>query len=117
MGPSSSIYLLLVECHRHSPYTAQAHTVDTQAHAASLDGLDSYSTLLDSYPDTRQLLDSYLTGSTGKALTAPRQRPRQRLDGAPTARRSSQSPRSGLKPQQSHNHKDKRDPGRSGCHS
>ena len=30
----------------------------------------------------RQLLDSYLTGSTGKALTAPRQRPRQRLDGA-----------------------------------
>ena len=41
-----------------------------------LDGLDSYSTA------TRQLLDSY---STGKALTAPRQRPRQRLDGVSTA--------------------------------
>ena len=53
--------------------------------------LDSYSTatrqLLDSYSTaTRQLLDSYSTGSTGKALTAPRQRPRQRLDGATTAR-------------------------------
>ena len=53
--------------------------------------LDSYSTatrqLLDSYSTaTRQLLDSYSTGSTGKALTAPRQRPRQRLDGALTAR-------------------------------
>ena len=35
---------------------------------------------------TRQLLDSYSTGSTGKALTGPRQRPRQRLDGASTAR-------------------------------
>ena len=47
----------------------------------------SYSTatrqLLDSYSTaTRQLLDSYLTGSTSKALTAPR----QRLDGASTAR-------------------------------
>ena len=45
---------------------------------------------------TRQLLDSYLTGSTGKALTAPRQRPRQRLDGASTAR---QLDSQGSKPQ------------------
>ena len=42
--------------------------------------------LLDSYSTAGQLLDSYSTGSTGKALTAPRQRPRQRLDGASTAR-------------------------------
>ena len=75
--------------------TRQSSTeLDTPAHAVSLDLprqlaasqlLDSYSTeLLDSYSTaTRQLLDSY---STGKALTAPRQRPRQRLDGASTAR-------------------------------
>ena len=49
--------------------------LDTPAHAVSLD-----------LPRrARQLLDSYSTGSTGKALTAPRQRPRQRLDGASTA--------------------------------
>ena len=46
--------------------------LDTPAHAVSLD-----------LPQrARQLLDSYSTGSTGKALTAPR----QRLDGASTAR-------------------------------
>ena len=61
-----------------------------QSASTCLDGLDKYSTaLLDSY-STRlletELLDSYSTGSTGKALTAPRQRPRQRLDGASTAR-------------------------------
>ena len=53
--------------------------LDAQAHAVSLDGLDSYSTV------TRQLLDSYLTGSTSKAL---RTAPRQRLDGCSGGARS-----------------------------
>ena len=53
--------------------------LDAQAHAVRLDGRLPARQLLDS------LLDSYLTGSTGKALTAPRQRPRQRLDGEPRA--------------------------------
>ena len=61
--------------------------LDTPAHAVSLDLPRRARQLLDSYSTaTRQLLDSYSTGSTGKALTAPRQRPRQRLDGALTAR-------------------------------
>ena len=61
--------------------------LDTPAHAVSLDLPRRARQLLDSYSTaTRQLLDSYSTGSTGKALTAPRQRPRQRLDGASTAR-------------------------------
>ena len=38
-----------------------------QSASTCLDGLDSYS---------KELLDSYSTGSTGKALTAPRQWPR-----------------------------------------
>ena len=52
--------------------------------------LDSYSTA------TRQLLDSYSTGSTGKALTAPRQWPRQRLDGASTAVDPARQPRGSI---------------------
>ena len=57
----------------------QSTDLDAQAHAVRLDGRLPARQLLDS------LLDSYLTGSTGKALTAPRQRPRQRLDGEPRA--------------------------------
>ena len=63
--------------------TRQTSTdLDAPAHGVSLD-----------LPRrARQPLDSYSTASrqarhtTGKALTAPRQRPRQRLDGASTAR-------------------------------
>ena len=63
--------------------TRQTSTdLDTPAHAVSLD-----------LPRRdRQLLDSYSTGSTGKALTGPRQRPRQRLDGASTARTTARQP-------------------------
>ena len=50
--------------------------LDAPAHGVSLDSLDRNST------GTRQARQ----GSTGKASTAPRQRPRQRLDGASTAR-------------------------------
>ena len=53
--------------------------LDAQAHGVSLD----------KPRQARQELDRNSTGSTGKASTAPRQRlelPRQRLDGASTAR-------------------------------
>ena len=65
---------------RAHPGTCSQPRLASTGSTATRQLLDSYSTA------TRQLLDSYSAGSTGKALTAPRQRPRQRLDGALTAR-------------------------------
>ena len=57
-----------------------------QSASTCLDGLDSYS---------KELLDSYSTGSTGKALTAPRQWPR--AAGSTEPRDSSTARQPGLK--------------------
>ena len=59
-----------------TPNSTARQLLDAQAHGVSLDRLDRNST------GTRQARQ----GSTGKASTAPRQRARQRLDGASTAR-------------------------------
>ena len=79
---------------RH-PGTYPAHAVSLDLPRRARQILDSSTRqLLDSY--SRQLLDSYSTGSTGKALTAPRQWPRQRLDGASTAVDPARQPRGSI---------------------
>ena len=74
---------------RHPGTCSQPRLASTGS-TATRQLLDSYSTT------TRQLLDSYSTGSTGKALTAPRQWPRQRLDGASTAVDPARQPRGSI---------------------